>query len=257
VDGDGPLATLRGGYIVARGRQSVIDIHPIMALTGAPKVNYKEAPTRAAEFDYKHKKQTGGSGQYGHVVGRLEPLTADVTEEFVFENKVFGGRIPTEYIGSCEKGFANARWVGPLAGYEVVRMKIILEDGSTHAVDSSDIAYQIAAREGFKEAYAKAAPAILEPIMKVEVEVSPDHQGPVVGDITSRRGIVLGTDPRGDTTAIMAEVPLSEMFGYATDLRSMTQGRGTFSMEFGYYKQAPKLVQEEVVERARKAKAAK
>ncbi len=225
--------------------------------TGAPKVNYRESPTREASFNYKHKKQTGGSGQYGHVVGRLVPLPADAGKDFEFESAVFGGRIPTEYIPSCEKGFAGARLKGPLAGYEVVRVKIILEDGSSHSVDSSDIAFQIAARDAFKEAYLHSAPAILEPIMKVEVEVPAEYQGPVVGDITARRGIVHGTDAKSDVTVITAEVPLAEMFGYATDVRSMTQGRGTFSMEFGHYKQAPKSVQEEVVAKAKAAAALK
>jgi elongation factor G len=224
---------------------------------GAPKVSYREAPTRAAAFNYKHKKQTGGSGQYGHVVGRIEPLPADEPKDFIFENVVFGGRIPTEYIPSCEKGFAGARLNGPLAGYEVVRVKVVLEDGSSHAVDSSDIAFQIAARDAFKEAYPATKPAILEPIMKVEIEVPTEFQGPVVGDITSRRGIIMGTDGKSDTTIITCDVPLANMFGYATDLRSMTQGRGTFSMEFGCYKAAPRDVQEEVIERAKKAKAGK
>ncbi len=187
----------------------------------------------------------------------MEPLPPDTPEDYVFENKVFGGRIPTEYIPSCDKGFQQARMNGPLAGYEVVRVKMVLEDGSSHSVDSSDIAFQIAARDAFKEAYLASKPAILEPIMKIEVEVSSDAQGGVVGDITSRRGIIMNTENKGLTTIILAEVPLSEMFGYATDLRSQTQGRGTFSMEFGYYKQAPRDVQEEVIERAKKAKAAK
>ncbi len=225
--------------------------------TGAPKVNYKEAPTVTAEFNHKHKKQTGGSGQYGHVVGKLEPLPEGTPEVYVFDNKVIGGRIPTEYIPSCDKGFQAARLNGPLAGYEVVRVKMVLEDGSSHSVDSSDIAFQIAARDAFKEAYLKSKPAILEPIMKVEVEVPAEFQGPVVGDLTSRRGMILGTDGKSDATIILAEVPLAKMFGYATDLRSMTQGRGTFSMEFSAYRQAPRDVQEEVVEKARKAKAAK
>ncbi len=223
---------------------------------GAPKVNYREAPTQPSKFDYKHKKQTGGSGQYGHVVGSLEPLPDDATEEYVFENKVFGGRIPTEYIPSCDKGFQHARMVGPLAGYPVVRVKMILEDGSSHSVDSSDLAFQLAAREGFKQAYLAAKPAILEPIMKVEIEVPTDFQGPVVGDLNSRRGMILGTEMKSDGTVISAEVPLSRMFGYATDLRSMTQGRGTFSMEFACYRPAPRDVQEEVIANARKLKQA-
>ncbi len=218
---------------------------------GAPKVNYREAPTAVSKFDYKHKKQTGGSGQYGHVVGTMEPLPDDAENEYEFENKVFGGRIPTEYIPSCDKGFKDATGKGPLAGYPVVRVKMILEDGSSHSVDSSDMAFQTAARDAFKQAYEKAKPAILEPIMRVEVECPTHNQGSVVGDLTSRRGMVQSTDPKGDTTNIIAEVPLSEMFGYATDLRSMTQGQGTFSMEFAAYRQAPKSVQEEIITKAR------
>jgi elongation factor G len=223
--------------------------------TGAPRVNYKEAPTREAAFNYKHKKQTGGSGQYGHVVGRLVPLDESSENVYEFENKVMGGRIPTEYIPSCDKGFQGARLKGPLAGYEVVRVKMVLEDGSSHSVDSSDIAFQIAAREAFKEAYLASKPAILEPIMKVEVEVPTEQQGPVVGDVTSRRGIIHGTEGRGDATVVLADVPLANMFGYATELRSMTQGRGTFSMQFGYYRVAPRDVQEEVIAKAKAAAA--
>jgi len=222
---------------------------------GAPKVSYREAPTVAAEFNYKHRKQTGGSGQYGHVIGRLEPLPPDAEKDYVFENLVSGGRIPTEYIPSCDKGFQTARMDGPLAGYEVVRVKMILEDGTSHSVDSSDLAFQIAAREAFKEAYARSKPAILEPIMRVEVEVPSEHQGPVVGDLTSRRGIIHGTEPRADATVITAEVPLAEMFGYATDLRSLTQGRGTFAMEFGSYRAAPRVVQDDVIAKAKAATA--
>ncbi|MGE3182648.1 MAG: elongation factor G [Phycisphaerae bacterium] len=222
--------------------------------TGAPKVNYREAPTQASKFDYKHKKQTGGSGQYGHVVGTLEPLPEERESEYVFENKIVGGRIPIEYIPSCDKGFQSARLKGPLAGYEVVGVKIILEDGSTHSVDSSDIAYQLAARDAFKEAYLKSKPAILEPIMTVDIEVPTEFQGSVVGDLNSRRGIIENTEAKGEATTILAQVPLSNMFGYATDIRSMTQGRGTFSMEFCCYRQAPRSVQEEVIAKSRDAK---
>ena len=153
-------------------------------VTGPPLVSYREAPTRAAKFNYRHNKQTGGSGQYGHVIGRLEPLPENAENDYEFENEVSGGRIPTEYIPSCDKGFQAARMNGPLAGYEVVRVKIVLEDGTSHAVDSSDLAFQIAAREAFKQAYALAKPAILEPIMKVEVEVPTEQQGGVVGDLS-------------------------------------------------------------------------
>jgi elongation factor G len=218
---------------------------------GAPKVNYREAPTRTSEFNYKHRKQTGGSGQYGHVIGRIEVLPEDAEQEYEFENLVRGGRIPTEYIPSCDKGFQAARMNGPLAGYEVVRVKVVLEDGTSHVVDSSDVAFQVAAREAFKQAYLRAKPAILEPIMRIEVEVSTDVQGPVVGDLASRRALITGTEIKTDTTIVTAETPLASMFGYATDLRSMTQGRGTFSMEFACYKQAPRDVQEEIIAKAR------
>ncbi len=223
--------------------------------TGAPRVNYREAPTRAATFNYKHKKQTGGSGQYGHVIGRIEPLPESAEHDYEFENEVAGGRIPTEYIPSCDKGFQQARMKGPLAGYEVVRVKVVLEDGTSHAVDSSDIAFQIAARDAFKEAYPRTRPAILEPIMKVEVEVPTVQQGPVAGDLCSRRGVIHATEPRGDVTVLSADAPLANMFGYATDLRSMTQGRGTFSMHFARYQQAPRDVQDEVIARAKEAAA--
>ena len=219
--------------------------------TGAPRVNYREAPTRAAAFNYRHKKQTGGSGQYGHVIGRIEPLPENAENDYEFENDVVGGRIPTEYIPSCDKGFQQARMKGPLAGYEVVRVRVVLEDGTSHAVDSSDIAFQIAARDAFKEAYPRTKPAILEPIMKVEVEVPATQQGPVAGDLGSRRGVIHATEQRAEMTVINADVPLANMFGYATDLRSMTQGRGTFSMHFVRYQQAPRDVQEEVIARAR------
>ena len=224
---------------------------------GAPKVNYREAPTRPAEFNYKHRKQTGGSGQYGHVVGLMEPLPEDCEDEYQFENKVTGGRIPTEYIPSCDKGFQAARAQGALAGYPVVRVKMTLEDGSAHVVDSSDLAFQVAAREAFKEAYLKAKPAILEPIMAIEIETPTDCQGGVVGDVTSRRGIVMSTDIKSDMTIITGQVPLAEMFGYATDLRSATQGRGTFAMHFSHYAQAPRSVQEEIIAKAREAQTAR
>ncbi|MBU0639018.1 MAG: elongation factor G, partial [Planctomycetes bacterium] len=232
-------------YVERIRREYGVDV-----LAGPPKVNYREAPTCAAAFNYKHKKQTGGSGQYGHVVGRLEPLPADADSDYVFENRITGGRIPSEYIPSCDKGFQTARMQGPLAGYAVVRVKVILEDGSSHAVDSSDLAFQVAARAAFKQAYLRARPAILEPIVRVEVEVPTEWQGPVVGDLTARRGVIHATELRHDATIVTADVPLATMFGYATDLRSMTQGRGTFAMEFACYRPAPRAVQEEVIARA-------
>jgi elongation factor G len=224
----------------------------IQLTVGAPQVSYREAPTAEVEFNYKHKKQTGGSGQYAHVVGRLVPLPPDAPEDYEFENDVHGGRIPTEYIPSCDKGFQSARGKGPLAGYEVVRVKIVLEDGTYHAVDSSDLAFQVCARDAFHEAFRASKPALLEPCVKVEVEAPAEFQGSIVGDLSSRRGLIASVEPRGHVVTITAEVPLARMFGYATDLRSATQGKGTFTMEFSAYRQTPKDVQEEIIINRRK-----
>ena len=217
---------------------------------GMPKVSYREAPTKATHFNYKHRKQTGGSGQYAHVVGVMEPLPEDAPEPFVFENKVTGGRIPSEYIPSVEKGFRDSLARGPLAGYEVLGVKMVLQDGSYHDVDSSDMAFQICARDCFRETFRKADPVLLEPIMKVEVEAPVEYQGPVTGAISSKRGVIHGTENREGYAVIAAEVPLSEMFGYSNDLRSMTQGKGSFSMEFLKYQRVPSRFQEEIVKKA-------
>jgi elongation factor G len=222
---------------------------------GAPKVSYREAPTKATPFNYKHKKQTGGSGQYAHVVGVLEPLPADAPEPFVFENKVTGGRIPSEYIPSVEKGFRESLHKGPVAGYEVIGVKMVLQDGSYHDVDSSTMAFEICARDCFRETFRKAAPVLLEPIMKVEVETPIEFQGPVTGQVSSKRGVILGTENRSGFAVITAEVPLAEMFGYSNDLRSMTQGKGSFSMEFLKYQKLPAKFQEEIVKKAALEKA--
>jgi elongation factor G len=216
---------------------------------GAPKVSYREAPTRETAFNYKHKKQTGGSGQYAHVVGKLIPLDPQAPEPFVFENKVTGGRIPSEYIPSVEKGFRESMHKGPVAGYEVMGVHMRLEDGSYHDVDSSTMAFEICARDAFRETFKKADPVLLEPIMKVEVEIPTEFQGPVTGAVSSKRGVILGTESRSGYTVISAEVPLSEMFGYSNDLRSMTQGKGSFSMEFLKYQKLPSRFQEEIVKK--------
>ncbi|MEZ6069067.1 MAG: elongation factor G [Pirellulales bacterium] len=214
---------------------------------GAPSVSYREAPTKVAEYNYRHKKQTGGSGQFAHIVGKLEPLPDDSEETFVFEEKVVGGRVPKEYIPSVEKGFRQSLEKGPVAGYPIVGIKAVLEDGSYHEVDSSDMAFQVCARGCFRETFLKADPVLLEPVMKVEVEVPADFQGSVAGEITSRRGMIESTEMQGTIAIIIAEVPLAETFGYSTDLRSMTQGQGTFTMEFSKYRRVPKSIQEEVV----------
>lgn len=220
---------------------------------GRPKVSYREAPTKVVEYNYKHKKQTGGSGQYAHVVGRLEPLPEGSELPYVFENKVFGGKIPTEYIPSVDKGFKQILPKGPLAGFPIVGVKMILEDGSSHAVDSSDLAFQICARDCFKETFLRSTPILLEPIMKVEVETPTEFQGGITGDLASRRGLIINVERRGVTTAILADVPLSEMFGYATEVRSMSQGKASFTMEFLKYRKIPAALQEEVVTAAREA----
>ncbi len=214
---------------------------------GPPKVSYREAPLVLAEFNYKHKKQTGGAGQYAHIVGRFEPLGDDAEEHFVFEENIVGGRIPKQFIPSIEKGFREALQKGPLAEYPVVRVQAVLEDGSYHEVDSSDRAFQTCARDCFRESFRRMNPVLLEPIMNVEVECPERFQGSVVGDLTSRRGIITSTDMRGDEAKICAEVPLAETFGYATDLRSMTQGQGVFSMELRGYRKTPPSVQEEII----------
>jgi len=222
---------------------------------GAPKVSYREAPTKVAEFNYKHRKQTGGSGQYAHIVGKIEPLPEDSPENFIFEENIVGGRIPKQYVPSIEKGMRESLIKGPIAEYPVVLTKVVIDDGSYHDVDSSDRAFQTCARDCFRTIFPEAKPVLLEPIMKVEIEVPENFQGTVTGDITSRRGIITGSEMRDGIAAITADVPLAETFGYATDLRSMTQGQGTFTMELNCYRKVPASIQEEIVTERRKQKA--
>lgn len=215
---------------------------------GAPKVSYREMPTQRVEFNYKHKKQTGGSGQYAHVVGEFEPLPEDSPESFVFEESIVGGRIPKQFVPAIEKGFRSMIHKGTLAEYPVVYFKIHVKDGSYHEVDSSEMAFQICAKDCFRENFPKTRPVLLEPVMRVEIEAPESFQGGIVGDITSRRGIIESTDMQTDgNTIIVCEVPLSETFGYSTDLRSLTQGQGTFSMELKGYRRVPGNLQEEVI----------
>jgi elongation factor G len=224
---------------------------------GAPKVSYRESPSQSVEYNYKHKKQTGGSGQYAHIVGRLEPLPETHEVGYEFENEVFGGRIPTEYIPSVDKGFQSMLMKGPLAGFQITGVKMVLQDGSSHAVDSSDMAFQICARDAFRETFLNSKPILLEPIMKVQVETPAEFQGQIIGDLSSRRGLVLNTENRGSLTVIDAEVPLARMFGYATDVRSASQGKASFTMEFLKYKRVPQAIQTEIVENIRLAKLGK
>ncbi len=220
--------------------------------TGAPQVAYRETISRRADFNYTHKKQTGGAGQYGRVAGYMEPCE----EEFEFVNKIVGGAIPTEFISSVEKGFRSALDKGILLGFPVTGIRVVINDGQAHSVDSSDTAFQAAARGAFKEGFKKAKPIILEPIMKVAVETPSEFQGAVMGSLNQRRGMILGTQDEGEMCVIEAEVPLSEMFGYSTDLRSSTQGKAQFTMEFSTYRQVPKSLAEELVKKAQEKKKA-
>ncbi len=249
-------------YVERIRREYGIDVE-----VGAPRVSYREQPTVAADFDHKHKKQSGGSGQFAHIKGKLEPFDEEALEEeekeavqdnFIFEEKIVSGRIPKQFIPAVEKGLRQSIVKGVLAEYPVVGLKCNLLDGSYHDVDSSEMAFQTAARGMFREYLPKTKPILLEPVMKVEIEIPEPFQGPVVGDLTSRRGIMESTDVKPDgSVLILCEVPLSETFGYATDLRSMTQGQGTFSMEVSGYRQVPSNVQTKVIEDRRKEKEAK
>ncbi|MCP4751074.1 MAG: elongation factor G [Proteobacteria bacterium] len=217
---------------------------------GAPQVSYREAISKTSVFNYTHKKQTGGAGQYACVIGNIEPVPMDNidAEEFEFNNLVKGGNIPSEYIGACEAGFKDITVEGPLAAFPMVGIKVNLIDGKYHDVDSSDMAFRICSRQAIKEAVRKAGAHLLEPMMKVEVETPSEYQGAVIGDLSSRRGVIGGTEVRDEITIITVTVPLSEMFGYSTTLRSYTQGKATFSMEFDSYAVCPKNVQDEVIE---------
>ncbi len=211
---------------------------------GQPQVAYREAISRRADFNYTHKKQTGGSGQYGRVAGFIEPLEEG---DYEFVNEIKGGAIPTEYIPACDKGFQSAMAKGSLIGFPIVGIRVTINDGQAHSVDSSDMAFQLAAIGAFKEAYPKAKPIILEPIMKVSVEGPTEFQGNIFGSINQRRGIIISSTDEGAFSTVEAEVPLSEMFGYSTTLRSLTQGKAEFTMEFLKYGKVPQSVSEELI----------
>ncbi|MBV8847843.1 MAG: elongation factor G [Bryobacterales bacterium] len=217
------------------------------ANVGKPQVAYRETIRSVAEYDYTHKKQTGGAGQYARCKLRVEP---DKEQEFEFVNDIAGGSIPREYIPAVEKGVAEAMEHGVLAGYPMANIKVTVFDGAYHEVDSSEMAFKICGSICFKEAARKAKPVLLEPVMKIEVVVPDEYMGPVNGDLISRRGRLEGTEILGSTQIIRAMVPLSEMFGYATELRSRTQGRGGFTMHFGQYEEVPKNIAEEITSRA-------
>ncbi len=221
---------------------------------GEPKVAYKEMPTKDFDFNYKHKKQTGGSGQYAHVVGKLKALSEGAEEDYIFNNNISQGRIPSQYIPAAAAGFKRALVKGPLIESEVVYLEIDLDDGSYHDVDSSEKAFETCGWLAIRDALQKASVALLEPIMLLEVEIPDEYQGSVTGHISSKRGLVNSAETREGTCYIIAEVPLANMFDYANELRSMTQGKGGFSMEFARYSQVPRGIQADVVERRRKEK---
>jgi len=232
----------------------------VEANVGRPQVAYREMIKKPVTgVDMKYARQTGGRGQYGHVVIDVEPITAAIRTElelendvhYVFENKVVGGAIPKEYIGSVDAGIKEALESGVLAGYPMVDLRVRLVDGSYHDVDSSEMAFKIAGSMAIKEAARKAGIQLLEPVMDVEVVTPDDYMGDVMGDLSGRRGLIQGSEARGNATVVKARVPLSEMFGYATDVRSMTQGRASYTMQFGSYEPAPGSIQEEIVAKSR------
>ncbi|MFN2436033.1 MAG: elongation factor G [Desulfotignum sp.] len=220
--------------------------------TGAPRVAYRETITQKALFNYTHKKQTGGAGQFGRVAGFVEPCD----EDFEFVNKITGGRIPTQYIPACEKGFAACMEKGPKLEFPVTGVRVTIDDGAFHAVDSSEMAFQAAARGAFLEGYMKAKPVIKEPIMKVVIETPNEFQGSCMGLINQRRGIIQGSQEEGVMSVIESQVPLSEMFGFSTVLRSATQGKAQFTMEFSSYKQVPQSIAEEIIKQKQEEKKA-
>jgi elongation factor G len=218
--------------------------HNIKVNVGAPQVAYRETIRKATEIDYTHKKQTGGTGQFAKVKFVVEPN--EVGGGFIFENKIIGGVVPKEYIPGVEKGLNSVMTSGPLAGFPVVDVKVTLVDGAYHEVDSSAIAFEIASRAALREAIEKASPALLEPVMKVEIVSPEEYVGSVIGDVNSRRGQIQGQDMRGNANVITAFVPLANMFGYVNQLRSMSQGRASYTMQFDHYEQVPAAVAQEV-----------
>src|SRR5438132_14077633 len=220
----------------------------VEANVGKPQVAYRETIRKAAEAQGRYVRQTGGRGQYGDVYLEVEPN--EPGKGFEFENKIIGGSIPREYIPAVEKGVKEALDTGVLAGYPIVDIKVRLTDGSYHDVDSSEIAFKIAGSMAFKEACRRAKPVLLEPVMDVEVVTPRDYVGPVIGNLNSRRGRIMSQEIRGTSEVVRANVPLGQMFGYATDLRSMTQGRATYTMQFARYEEVPTAIAEEITAKA-------
>jgi elongation factor G len=219
-------------------------------VAGKPQVAYRETITQRSEIAYTHKKQTGGSGQFARVNGYMEPLPSDSVETYEFVDDTTGGSIPKEFIPACDKGFKEGVKKGALIGFPIVGVRCVVNDGLSHAVDSSEQAFKTAALMGFRDAYSSAKPTILEPIMKVEISAPVEFQGSVVGQVNQRRGVILETISDENVT-VTADVPLNAMFGYSTDLRSATQGKGNFTMEFARYSPVPKQEQEEMIKKYR------
>ena len=225
-------------------------------IVGKPQVNFRETVTQKAEINYTHKKQSGGSGQFARIVGFMEPLPADAVKPYEFVDETVGGSIPKQFIPACDKGFTEQVKTGQLIGATVVGVRLVVNDGLHHPVDSNEQAFKTCAMAGFRESYMHAKPVILEPIMKVGLEGPEEFSGTMMGLISQRRGVLTGSNTNGGYAQIDAEVPLTEMFGFSTDLRSGTQGKGEFSMEFLRYSAVPKLVQEEMVEKYKAKRAA-
>ena len=239
-------------YIERMRREFKVDVE-----AGAPQVAYRETITNATPYDYTHKKQTGGSGQFAKVVGRMEPLPEDSVQDFEFVSEVVGGSIPREYIPAVEKGFKEQLSKGLLIGAPVVRTRMVVSDGLHHAVDSSEMAFRLAAMAAVREVYKKADPKILEPIMRVEVSAPEEFQGSVIGQLNQRRGVIVESSTNEGYFTALSHVPFAEMFGYSTDLRSATQGKGEFTMEFEKYNAVPRSVQDELIKEFEKKKAEK
>jgi elongation factor G len=220
--------------------------------TGVPQVAYREAIAQKVEFDYTHKKQTGGAGQFGRVAGYIEPTE----ENYEFVNEIKGGVIPNEYVPAVDHGFKIAMEEGELIGFPVIGIRVVINDGATHPVDSSEMAFQAAGIGAFRQTYKKAKPHILEPIMKVTVEGPTEYQGAMFGSLNQRRGIILASSENGAMSLVEAEVPLSEMFGYSTVIRSLTQGKAEFTMEFLKYGKVPQSIAEELIQEHQKKKSA-
>ncbi|KAG0607350.1 hypothetical protein M758_8G021700 [Ceratodon purpureus] len=217
--------------------------YKVDAVVGKPQVNFRETITQRAEFDYLHRKQSGGQGQYGRVVGYIEPLPEGSEKKFEFENMMVGQAIPSQFIAAIEKGFTEAANSGALIGHPVENLRVVLTDGASHAVDSSELAFKLAALYAFRQCYAGARPVILEPVMLVELRAPVEFQGGIIGDINRRKGIIVGSDQEGDDAVVLAHVPLNNMFGYSTGLRSMTQGKGEFTMEYHQHAPVPQEAQ--------------